>query len=399
MRILIVHNSYKERGGEETIVENETKLLQSSGIAVYNLFYTNKTKVYQSVFNFIQMPFNVVSYFLMLKKIKECKPDIVHIHNWHFSASPSIIRAAKMKKIPVVLSIHNFRLFCPSGILFHNRSLFLNSLKERFPFQAVREKVYRNSFIQTFWLAFSVKLHKKTGTWKSVDCYIVNTKMTRELFLNSNMQLKERQVALKPNFIFDKANGCILRKEHFLFVGRLTVEKGIYVLLEAFSKIPFQLIIIGDGPLREEVKKYAHLHDNIIYCGPLEHNAIAQKMSEASALIFPSVWYEGMPMAIIEAFCTGTPVIASKLGAMEAMIENGGNGLHFEVGNAANLKEKILYWHLLSKEEKQKYSVNARACYEKLYTPDKNLKQLLSIYQSILDANKIPFHFNALAST
>jgi glycosyltransferase involved in cell wall biosynthesis len=389
MRVLIVHTNYKERGGEDVIVKNETELLKSADINVYNLFYTNKTGSYQSFFNFLQLPFNLASYFLMIKKIKEYKPNIVHIHNWHYAASLSIIRAVKKQKIPVVLSIHNFRLLCPSGTLFHNGDLFLNSLKGGFPFQAVLKKVYRNSFIQTFWLALSVRLHKARGTWKNIDHYIVNTETTRELFLNSDLQVEEKRVTVKPNFVPDKGSKSIPRGKHFLFVGRLTLEKGICLLLQAFSRLNFRLSIIGDGPLQKEVKKYAALYENIVYYGTLEHKSIAQKMSEASALVFPSVWYEGMPMTVIEAFCTGTPVIASKLGTMETMISHRNNGLHFEAGNAADLIEKLRYWQSLSQEEKQKYSVNARACYEKLYTPDKNLKQLLLIYQSVLNAKKI----------
>jgi glycosyltransferase involved in cell wall biosynthesis len=142
--------------------------------------------------------------------------------------------------------------------------------------------------------------------------------------------------------------------------------------------------IAGNGPLRSEVIDYASLYPNIEYVGALSGDEVCRLMADCSALIFPSLWYEGMPLTIIEAFACGTPVIASKLGVMENMITTDYNGLHFEAGNENDLLQKIKQWHQLNINEKQVYRQNAQKTYEQYYTPEKNVEQLISIYKDVV---------------
>jgi glycosyltransferase involved in cell wall biosynthesis len=172
----------------------------------------------------------------------------------------------------------------------------------------------------------------------------------------------------------------------FLFIGRLSEEKGVTYLLNVFIKNGLHLRIGGDGPLAEETKKSCDKQANIQYLGNLSKHDVLQNMQECTALIFPSIWYEGMPITLIEAFSQGLPVIAGDLGAMASMIEDGYNGLLFKAGDSANLNTCIQKWQSYSEEQKEIFRQNARKTYEDLYTPEKNLIQLVNIYQSAIDA-------------
>ena len=193
----------------------------------------------------------------------------------------------------------------------------------------------------------------------------------------------QSQLSVKPNFIKDPDIKMRERKDFFLYIGRLSEEKGIDVLLEAFRDLEKELYIGGDGPLKKKVIDACAKNHKMHYLGRLDKHAVQEIMSQCSALVFPSIWYEGMPLTLIEAFAVGTPVIASNIGAMSSMIKGGYNGIHFAAGDPADLSEKIVYWGNLSKNDKQQFSQNARSCFEDIYTPEKNKEQILSIYESV----------------
>jgi glycosyltransferase involved in cell wall biosynthesis len=319
------------------------------------------------------------------KKIQEFEPDVVHIHNWHFALGPLVFRQINKMCIPIVHTVHNYRLLCPSAILLHKGSLFTDSLNQSFPWKAVQNKVYRSSVIQTFWLAFVVWFHKKIGTWKKIDAYVCLTPFAVCLFQQSNLGISKQQYAIKPNFTAEpEVLQHIEREKHFLFIGRLSEEKGIETLLNAFEDSPFLLKIAGDGPLKHKVINAAKQFANISYLGNLPNNEVSVEFRKTQALIFPSVWYEGMPMTILEAFSTGTPVIASKLGAMTSLIIDGYNGFHFEPGNVDNLKEIVIRYNALSILEKEQMSNNALEEYKSKYSPELQLAYFDSIYNKVL---------------
>lgn len=382
MKVLVIHTSYKYKGGEDTVVAEEIKLLQTAGIEVELLAFNN----YEStLFKLVQLPFNLQAYSKVKTKLATFKPDIVHVHNLHFGGSTSVIYAVKRSNIPIVITLHNYRLLCPSGILFNNGKLFLASLKQQFPWDAVKLGVYKNSKLITFWLGLSMFIHQKLETWKKINKYIVLSEHAKTLFLSSNLKLSEKQLIVKPNFssvpILDKKEA----KNYFLYVGRLSEEKGIMLLLSVFSQSDYTIKITGDGPLKEEVISYSLKYPNIQFLGISNKEEVFNLMQSCSALVFPSIWFEGMPLTIIEAFACGTPVISSKLGAMETMIIPGYNGLHFQAQSEKDLKDKLDLWYQLDAIKKHEYRFNARKTYEELYTPEKNLKQLLSVYQEVIE--------------
>jgi glycosyltransferase involved in cell wall biosynthesis len=357
-------------------------LLKKAGIQVELLEFQNDKS---TLLKLAQMPFNFFSYRKTCKKIKQFRPDIVHIHNLHFAGSASVLYALKHLQVPFVITLHNYRMLCPSAILFNEGQLYLKSIEQKFPWDAVKKGVYKNSKLLTFWVSLSTKLHQRLGTWNLSSRYIVLTSHARQVFLNSNLNLGKNKLTVKPNFCSLTTVVKTDRSDHFLYVGRLTEEKGILLLLDVFSSSPYCLKIAGDGPLRQKVQAYSRKYDNIEFLGLVKKENLPALLAECTALIFPSIWYEGMPLTIIEAFASGTPVIASKLGAMESMIEDGHNGLHFEAGNKHDLQEKLAFWQRMELAQRTTYYQNARLTYEQNYTPEENLEQLLSIYQSVID--------------
>jgi len=383
MKILVVHCAYRFKGGEDKVVEEEVRLLEQSGHQVQLLKFSNEGHTLAKV---LQLPFNVGSYRGVKKAIRNFSPDVVHVHNLHFAASPSVLYAAKHRKIPIVYTLHNYRLVCPSGILFHNQKAFLDSLNGKFPWKAVGKGVYKNSRLLTFWLAFSMQVHRWLGTWKIPSRYIVLSKHAKQIFLNSGLKMYDEKLVVKPNFCSLTNERKTQRTEDFLFVGRLSVEKGVRFLLKLFSTLPYRITLAGDGPLKDEVIACAKLHDNISYAGSLTTNELTTLMQKSSALVFPSIWYEGMPLTIIEAFANGLPVIATKLGAMEYMVTPHHDGLLFEAGNEHELRDALKTWRDFSYAERESFGSRARKTYESFYTPEINAQQLLNVYESVQSA-------------
>lgn len=383
MKILLVHTFYQVRGGEDTVFEQEFQMLKDKH-ETQTLTFSNQGGFKGAIFFFLSL-FNFYIYLKVRRSIIAFSPDIIHIHNWHYALGPIVIRISKKLDIPIVSTLHNYRLLCPSGSLMDKGFVFTDSINSNFPWKAVKKKVFRNSYLMTFWLAFTIWFHKKVGTWNFVDKYILLTPFAKQLYSSSTLGVDSSRFCIKPNFVSPSINFNIDRKPFFLYVGRLSEEKGTEVLLSAFQKCNFQLKIVGDGPLAEKVKKADIDFDNIQYLGALDRNSVHKLMSQCTALIFPSIWFEGMPMVILEAFSLGTPVIASNFGAMSSLIQNGANGIHFEVNNSKALVEALTNWRSYSLTVKQSFSYAALETYKLNYTPEANYKMLIEIYHSVIN--------------
>ncbi len=381
MKVLVIHSAYKVKGGEDTVVYEEIKLLQSLGLTVNLLQFDNDK---YALLKFIQLPFNISSYRKTKRKIKEFEPDIVHIHNLHFAGSASVIYAIKKSKIPFVTTLHNYRLLCPSAILYFNHKLFFNSLNQKFPWAAIKKGVYRNSVLLTFWMSLSTQVHKWLDTWKACSRFIVLSEDAKNIFLQAEGDISKEKIIVKPNFCTKSAIKISARDNYFLYVGRLSEEKGLLTLLNVFSDNNYPLKIAGNGPLKNEVISYSNRFSNIEYIGNLSKEEVFKQMQTCTALVFPSVWLEGMPLTIIEAFACGTPVISSQIGAMRYMISDKYNGLFFKPESENELSKKLSEWCAFSHDEKEVYRQNASKTYAKNYTPSFNAKQLINIYNQVL---------------
>jgi glycosyltransferase involved in cell wall biosynthesis len=380
MRILTVHTKYRLKGGEDNVYAQEQLLLKDV-VEVRSLTFENAGGI-SGLFQFFYSIWNVSAALKIKKEIDSFKPDIIHFHNVHFAIGPYAIRLAKKSGIKVIMTLHNYRLLCPSAILLHNGEIFEDSVRAFFPWKAIKNRVYHGSFILTFWLALVTWLHRRMGTWSMVDQFWVLTESAKHIFVNSSLNITEAKFFVKQNFVERLSAVNFNRQDHdsYLFIGRLNEEKGLKVLLQSFISTKRNVMIAGDGPLKSYVEDIVKTYPNITFLGNLNKTEIISALSQCSALVFPSIWYEGMPMTILEALSTATPVIASNIGAMSSIIENKINGLHFEAGNEKALSETLSYWESLTTAQRAEYYNNAINSYTLHYTPEANRERMLELY-------------------
>jgi glycosyltransferase involved in cell wall biosynthesis len=388
MKIILIHNIYQQAGGEELVFKTEGDLLREQGHKIETLVFDNKSinNSFAKFLSGIKVIYNLTSAKRLKKRIKEFKPDLIHVHNFFPLASPSIFFVAKKYGVPIVVTLHNYRLICPSATLFYDHSIYERSINSLFPVDAILKGVYRNSRIETAAMVMTTRFHNLIGTWKyKVDKFIVLTEFARTKFANSILRTAPDALIVKPNFVIDKGPGEMYRENFFLYIGRLSVEKGVETLLQSLTIHKYNLVIIGEGFLRDKVENFAGSNGNLSYLGRQDKDVVMRHLKKCKALILPSNWYEGFPMTILEAFSAGTPVIASCLGAMMEVVQDNVNGLHFEAGNANDLIHKIKQLESNADLAKQ-LSDHARATYLNRYTPEKNYKLLFEIYSQLLDS-------------
>ncbi|HET9744725.1 MAG TPA: glycosyltransferase family 4 protein [Chitinophagaceae bacterium] len=387
MRILFIHNRYKRYGGEDMAVESETSVLADKGHEVKTIFFDNNPirgfgarvkAAFSSIYNFSSVR-------KVAGTIKEFDPDIIHIHNMFFIASPSVIYVASRYKVPVVMTLHNYRLICANALLLRDSKPCELCVNKKFPTSGIRYKCYRDSAIESGLVTTITGLHKVIGTWKNkVTAYITLNEFSRSKFLYSSLRLPPEKIITKPNFVADPGDGHEQREEFFLFAGRITREKGAHILTRAFANMPDQKIkIVGDGPEKKLLEQEFKHYPNISFMGHLDTQQVKDYMKRCRAFICPSIWYEGTPLTVIEAFASGTPVIASRLGVLCESITDGHNGFHFTAGDAVDLEKKIEIFLRETANGKMLYN-NARQTYLEKYHPEIHYRAILKIYENAI---------------
>ncbi|SHK88636.1 glycosyltransferase family 4 protein [Hymenobacter psychrotolerans] len=386
LRILLIHNFYQQPGGEDAVFRAECALLRANGHAVETLEFHNTDietgalgKLRAGLLGF----YNPGSARRLRTAVAAFRPDVIHIHNLFPVGSPALLWAAHAAGVPVVMTLHNYRLICPGALLYTDGKLYEASVHRLFPWDAVRRKLYRNSAVQTAAVAAITGLHKLLGTWRwGVRRYITLTQFARQRYLDSSLRLRPEQVVYKSNFLVEPAPvaSAARRANHLLFVGRLSPEKGLHTLLAAAAAHALPLVVVGDGPLLAEVEACAAATPSVQYAGPADAAGVAAAMRHCRALVMPSECVEGMPMVVLEAFAAGTPVLAARRGGPGEMVKPGSNGLLFEPGDAEGLAQAA-HSLLADAELARRLGEGGRASYEALYTPARNYARLLSIYQ------------------
>lgn len=384
MKILQIHNYYQYSGGEDVVLKNEHKLLTSNNHTVIQYLKNNSEITEYSFFqkgkHLLQSSFSRIVYNEVINLLKKEKPDICHVHNTLALITPSVYYACRDCDVPVIQTLHNYRLLCTNALLFRNDKICEECINSNL-YHSIKYGCYRNSRIQSFVLAHIIEQHKKRGTWENlIDAYIVLSQFAKNKFIEGG--LPEKKFFIKPNFI--KSDPGVNHKSYnyLLFVGRIDIAKGIEILIKAYDQLKNKpsLLIAGDGPLKSKVTSIK----DISYIGFLGHDQLINKLKDCYILVFPSMWYEGMPMAIVEAFACGKPVIASRLGTMAEMIEDGKTGLLFNPGDAVDLTLKI-QWAIDHPEGIKEMGLNARKQYEEKYTAEKNYELLMNIYEHAIE--------------
>jgi len=385
MRILVIHNFYQHAGGEDTVFRQEVEELEKEH-DVETLTFQNK-KGWRGALQYLTYPWNIRATWKVKKIIKSFAPDIVHIHNLHYSSGPLLISSAYQLGIPVVMTLHNFRLLCPSASLFCRGRIFTDSIYQDFPWTAVRLRVLDNSFTKTFFTAFTYWIHRKWRTWDKVSKFIVLSQFSKSLFVESTFPIAEERFIVRPNST-DIIPTVWTAGSGFVYIGRLSQEKGIVPLLKAFSTLPFPLSIYGSGPQQNIVEDFAKHYKNIQYFGYQSKDLLTKAIKHAEALIVPSVCYEGMPMTIIEAFAQGTPVLASNIGILNKMVLPLYTGMHFNPYDETDIGRVVTEWEKLDQTTKRQIRENCATEYKKHYTVKKNMDKLMDIYYEVIQQQK-----------
>jgi glycosyltransferase involved in cell wall biosynthesis len=388
MRISLVHNEYQQRGGEDVVFDQELQLLQRSGHDVTAYHRSNWEVQSYSGAKRLALACRTIwsgeARREFAKLMRAWKPELVHVHNTFVMISPSIYSACREAGIPVVQTLHNYRLFCPAGTFFRQGHICEECVEHGLS-RSVLYGCYRNSRPATATVATMLAVHRGLQTWTTdVTCYIALTEFCRRKFVQAG--LPENRVFVKPNFVHPDPQLADDRsaRDYVLFVGRLSPEKRVSTLVRAWTllqnRIP--LIVIGGGPERQKLEELITRSglNNVHLKGPLPREEVLAAIKGARLLLFPSEWYENFPVTIAEAFACGVPVICSRLGAMQEIVEDGRTGLHFLTGNATDLAEK-LDWAWQHAAQLRAMGKEARQEYESKYTAAKNYPILMDIYQ------------------
>jgi glycosyltransferase involved in cell wall biosynthesis len=385
LRILLLHNYYQRPGGEDFVVANEKVLLEQEGHSVEVLAARNESiSGFVGKLNaFMRTAYNSQSRRALKQHIAMSRPDVVHVHNTFPLLSASIFDACAEACVPVIQTLHNFRLFCAGATLFRNGHICELCLDGQ-PYRAVIHRCYRGSVLGSLASAHAIAYHRKRGTWlKKVTRFIALSNFARNKFIEAG--LPPDRIVVKPNFIRDPGPPDIDRRHSAIFVGRLSPEKGVAHLLQAWSGIDLSLHILGDGPQRNLLEKMAP--PNVIFDGHVEADRVRAAMRSAKFLVVPSLSYDSFPMVVVEAFANGLPVLAFRQGALSELVDDGITG---------RLVDKITP-HALAAAARdlldnpdtlKSMSLAARQRYNRSYTPKHNLHKILAIYRdAIAEAN------------
>lgn len=386
MRILIVHNYYKIPGGEDTVVANEKKLLEANGHEVFLYQRNNHEMDSYGAFQKLLLPVNTVfsyrSYKDVMKLLVEKKIDIMHVHNTVCVISPSVYYAARKRKIPVVQTIHNFRLLCPAAT-FLRAGKICEECVQKGLFHACKYSCYRGSKLQTFALAFTEALHKAIGTYKRIN-YICLTEFNKKQLLRINTKrtyINPDKVFVKPNFAMNSRENVPYseRKNQIIYLGRIDETKGIKVLFEAWKNISqYELVVCGTGPLDDWCRSFIEENGikNIRMLGFVPNEKAIDMIAVSKATILPTQWYEGFPMVLVESFGCGTPVIGSEIGNVGSIIQEGINGFRMDPTDPQSIIDRV--------NGLQDLCTSTYETGNKLYSPETNYEKLIMIYEEAL---------------
>jgi len=386
MKVLVAHNAYQQRGGEDAVVASEVAMLRAAGHEVREYRRHNDELAEMGKAHAAADTLWSRRTTSDLGGLLAAWPaDVLHVHNTFPLVSPSLYWAAASARVPVVQTLHNFRLLCPQAMLLREGRVCRDCVGS-VPLPAVRHGCYRGSRAQTAVLAGMLVLHRGLGTWqRKVQRYVALNDFCRDEFVRGG--LPAERIAVKPNFVDAPASPSQVERRGLLFVGRLSPEKGVATVLSAAALLPRgSLHVAGSGP---EAARIAAA-PGVVPLGSLAPGAVSDAMARAVAVVVPSVWPEAFGLVAVEAFSTATPVIASRIGALSAMVEDGVTGLHAEPGDAADWTAKMR-WALDHPTEMGRMGAAARGRYEALYTPQRNLAQLLDIYQQAIAQGREDF--------
>jgi glycosyltransferase involved in cell wall biosynthesis len=388
MRVFQVHNEYQYPGGEEAVVEAEYNMLKSYGHEIKQWVVNSSTIKNSDFFTKTKLSFQSIwsmdAYVKMKKHLEGFHPDVVHIHNTIPLLTPSIYAACHDSGVPVVQTLHNYKFICPGSNLYRNERICEQCVGKTFTYPALIYGCYRRDHLSTFFSVTSLTFNRLWGTYQNhINIYIALTEFARQKFIEGG--LPAEKIVVKPNFISSEIKPGNHTGRYALFAGRLIPQKGIETLLKAWHLLDeiIPLKIVGRGSLETLMK--GSLPSGVEYLGAVPRTQVLELMQNASFLVFPSEWYEGFPIVIAEAFATGLPVVASRLGGMAEIIQDGRSGWHFNPGDPQDLARVVkLAWS--DPVELERQGTMAYQHYKEHFSAEKNYQMILDIYQAAIAA-------------
>lgn len=392
MRVLLVHNFYgsENPSGENVAFLAERELLERRGIELV-LFERSSDAIRPRgaaglIAGGLSTPYNPHSASLVRELAQKTKPDVVHVHNTFPLISPSIFWSVRDLPCAMVLTLHNYRLFCAAGMPMRDGQVCTQCLDKRSVLPALQYGCYRGSRVATVPLAVSIALHRRIGTWKKhVDRFIALTNYQREMMIHAG--LPAGLVSVKPQF-YPGSPEVIpwqMRHDRVLFVGRLSPEKGVRDLLAAWKLLgpgAPTLDIVGDGPDRRILENQINAErlDRVRLVGQLSFEETQNRIAHSRLMIVPSTWFEGFPMVIREAFAFGVPVAASRLGSLAELVNEQTNGYHFQP-NCPDEIAAVVRNAWTNPQNLEQLACGARDSFLASYTEDANFDALMAIYE------------------
>lgn len=387
-KVLMVHEYYRERGGEDESFEAEAQLLRSNGHQIVTYTVSNNQINAGGLANKARLLRDTIwapgSYEEIAAIIKRERPDVAHLQNTFPLISPSAHAACRAAGLPVVQSLRNYRLICANSLFVRDNRICEDCLGKSLPWPAIVHACYRHSRLESTAVAAMLTYHRAARTWHDqVDLYLALTQFGRRKFIEAG--LPSGKILVKPNFVEDPGPGQV-EGNYVLFVGRLSEEKGVRLLLRAWTELPdVPLRIIGDGPLMGFAREWiAAMHLNVVLTGRVSRQAVMRAIRESAFVVFPSLCYETFGRIIAEAFACGKPVVAARGGAAEELVEDGRTGLQFAWNDSDDLARRVRsLWR--SGPELRSMSEAARHEYLLRYTPQRNYEMLLAAYEQAIE--------------
>lgn len=381
--ILTVHNYYRQPGGEDVVFEAEAALLQRAGHRVVQ--YTRHNDAVDErrpVALAMATIWNRAAYRDVVDLVRETKPDVIHVHNTLPLVSPSVYHAARATGVPVVHTVHNYRLFCANGLFYRDGAVCEDCAGKAVPWPAVAHRCYRGSAAASGTITTMLATHRALRTWtRNVDAFVAPTRFCRDRIVASG--LPADRVFVKPHFVDPDPGVRSSKGRYGLFVGRLTFEKGIRTLLEALRarRTETEFVIAGDGPLRDEVAAAAAGIRGLTWAGHQPLEEVHRLVAGARFLVVPSLWYETFGRVVVESFAGGTPVLVSDGVAASELVESGRTGFHFRRGDAADLARQM---ERADAEPERMIAMGgeARREFEAKYSAEGNYAMLCDIYRT-----------------
>ena len=382
--VLLVHERYRQRAGEDAVFDAELELLRQMGHPVEALVLDNDAipddpGLGQKLRLGVETVWSARSARLLSRRLAARPVEIVHVHNTFPLLSASIYGAARSSGAAVVQTVHNYRPICPAATLFRDGRPCEDCVGRAVAWPSVVHGCYRGSRAQTLPIAAMLATQRLTRSWRSVDALIALTEFAASKLAEGG--LPADRIHVKANFIAPDPGPRSGSGDGFLFVGRLAPEKGIGTIIDAAPLLEAGIVVrvAGDGPEEDRLRAAATAHPALRPVGRVDRLAVIAELAASRALVFPSLWYEGLPMTLLEAFAVGVPVIAARIGAAAALVEDGVTGLTFEPGDHVALAARLA-WAQAHPAEMAALGRAARERFEAHYTAEASHRRLLEIY-------------------